>query len=234
MRQAEHLVPQLLDELEQLHGKQEPCWPVDPYEFIVWWHCGYPASDTTCARGWKKLNSEVGIEPHNLLEAAPPKLASVLRAGGIFPELRAARLTEIAMRIQSEFGGDLRAALAGPLPNARRNLKKFPGIADSGADRILLFARIAPVAAVPSNCTQVLARVLYGRDRGNYGVDYREAQRAISAGIPETFEARKRAYLLLKQHGQEICKRNQPRCEECTISSKCAFFATLRGRRSTR
>jgi len=46
--------------------------------------------------------------------------------------------------------------------------------------------------------------------------------------VPETFDARTRAYLLLKQHGQEVCKRTKPRCDQCPISSDCAFFARHR------
>jgi len=225
-------IPELLDNLENLYGRQGPCWPVDPYEFIVWWHCGYPASDAACGKGWDQLKREVGIEPQNLLAATPGRLASALKVGGMVPELRALRLKEIAMRVKDQLGGDLRTALAGPLAEARRTLKKFPGIADPGADRILLFAGIAPVAAVPSNGTQVLVRMLRGQELGNYRATYREAQRAIAAEVAETFKARTRCYLLLKHHGQEICKRARPKCEKCPISSNCAFFAGLRGRRS--
>jgi len=57
-------IPDLLDELEAFYGPQEPCWPVDPYQFLIWWHCGYPASDATCTRGWSALKREVGVEPH--------------------------------------------------------------------------------------------------------------------------------------------------------------------------
>jgi len=225
MRQVELTTLEVLDKLEKFYGKQEPCWPVDPYEFIVWWHCGYPASDAACTKGWDKLKSEVGIEPHNLLAATPGKLASALKPGGMVPELRALRLKETAMRVKDEFGGDLRLALAGPLSEVRKTLKKFPGIADPGADRILLFAGITPIAAVPSNATQVLVRILYGPERGNYGANYREAQQAIAAEVPETFDALMRAYLLLKRHDQEICKRTKPKCEQCPVSSTCAFFA---------
>jgi hypothetical protein len=35
-----------------LIGKQEPCWPMDPYEFILSWHCGYVARDAACTKGW--------------------------------------------------------------------------------------------------------------------------------------------------------------------------------------
>ena len=224
MRQAGLTTSELLDKLETFYGKQEPCWPADPFEFIVWWHCGYPASDAACNKGWDKLRVEVGIEPPNLLEATPRKLASALTPGGMVPELRALRLKEIAMLVTDAFGGDLRAVLTGPLSEARKTLKKFPGIADPGADRILLFAGIAPIAAVPSNSPHVLVRLLYGRDHDNYGASYHEAQRAIAAEVPETFDARTRAYLLLKHHGQRICKRTNPRCEECPVSSSCSFF----------
>jgi len=224
MRQAGLTTPELLDKLETFYGKQEPCWPVDPYEFIVWWHCGYPASDAACQKGWDKLKAGIGTEPRKLLQATPRNLASALKPGGMVPELRALRLKEIAMRVKDAFGGDLRAALAGPLSEARKTLKKFPGIADPGADRILLFAGIAPLAAVPSNSTHVLVRLLYGQERENYGVNYREAQQAIAAEVPETFDARARAYLLLKHHGQRICKRTNPKCEECPVSSNCTYF----------
>lgn len=225
-------IPQLLDNLEKFYGKQGPCWPVDPYEFIVWWQCGYPASDAACTKGWERLQNEVGIEPHNLLEATPGKLASALKPGGMVPELRALRLKEIGMQVKDEFGGDLRAALAGPLSRARKILKRFPGIADPGADRILLFAGLKPIAAVPSNCPQVLMRILNGREDENYGINYRKAQQAIATEVPETFDARTRAYLLLKHHGQEICKRTNPKCEGCPVSSHCAHFAGIRRVRS--
>jgi len=64
------------------------------------------------------------------------------------------RLKEIAERVQREFGGDLATAFQGlPITKVRAALKKFPNIADPGADRILLFGDFSPVAAVPSNCT---------------------------------------------------------------------------------
>jgi endonuclease III len=227
MRKAELSVRELLDKLEKRYGKQKPGWPVDPYEFIVWWNCGYPPSDVACAKGWDKLQSEVGTAPRRLLEATSRKIALAVRAGGLIPELRALRLKEIAKQVTEQFGGDLRTALTGSLFLARKTLKKFPGIAHPGADHILLFAGIKPIAAVPSNCTQVLVRILYGQEGESYSVNYRQGQQAISADVPETFEARARAYLLLKHHGQEICKRSSPKCDECNVSSTCAFFAAI-------
>ena len=226
---------EILDALETRYGPQAATWPTEPYEFLVWWHCGYPASDAACERGWEALRRAVGIAPEKILAASDAKLAEALKAGGMVPELRAQRLRQIAERVLREFGGDLRGALAGPLDAARKLLKKFPNIADAGADRILLFAGLSPVAAVPSNCPHVLVRIQLGLERENYGVTYREAQKLIEAEVRPALEARQRAYLLLKRHGQEVCKRSKPKCELCPVSAECRYFAGVdRGRERPR
>lgn len=212
---------EILDRLESFYGRQQPDWPLDPYRFLVWWHCGYPASDAACAKGWASLNREIGIEPQALLEATPAKLTAALRPGGMVPELRMMRIKEIAQRVQHESAGDLRAALAGST-RARATLKKFPGISNPGADRILLFAGIEPVAAVPSNCPHVLVRIRRGPERTNYGANYTEAQTIIEHETPPKQDVRERAYLLLKQHGQTLCKRTKPACDKCPIHASCA------------
>ena len=83
MRKACLPIPDLLRQLESFYGRQEPCWPTAPYLFLVWWHCGYPASDAACAKGWESLNREIGVEPHQLLAALPANLATALRPGGM-------------------------------------------------------------------------------------------------------------------------------------------------------
>jgi endonuclease-3 len=231
MLKAHTSLAQLLTELESFHGQQEACSPSDPYLFLVWWHCGYPASDASCSKGWDSLNRKIGVELKQILAASPASLTKALQGSGMFPELRAMRLKEIAARVQDEFGGDLRAALVGPAARVRKTLKSFPGIGDPGADRILLFAGLAPAAAVPSNCVHVAVRLLGRSESENYVQGYREAQRAIEAEIPKKFDARIRAYLLLKRHGQELCKRTNPKCAQCPVSSSCAFFRRNRGKR---
>lgn len=224
MAQSQVSISDVLNKLEEFYGPQEPTFPTDPYEFLVWWYCGYPASDAACSKGWANLTREVGIEPQKLLRAKPAKLTAALKAGGMLPELRAERLKEVAMRVQDEFGGDLRAALMGPIPQARKKLKSFHSIADPGADRILLFGSVSAVAAVPSNCVHALDRILHTSESRNYSAAYRECQRVLASELPETFDSRTRAYLLLKKHGQDTCKRTRPRCEICPVRSQCAFF----------
>ncbi len=217
---------QLLDMLSAHYGEKTPNWPTDPYLSLVWLHCGYPASDTRCAKGWESLTSRIGVDPERILAAKPQQLASALKPGGMVPELRAMRLKEIAERITKQYAGDLRAGLNGlSIPQARAALKQFPNIADPGADRILLFAGISPVAAVPSNCPHVLLRIQVGHERENYTRTYREAQQMIEKGVPPSFDSRTRAYLLLKNHGQQLCKTSNPKCNACPVAPDCSFLA---------
>jgi endonuclease III len=67
-------------------------------------------------------------------------------------------------------------------------------------------------------------RIRFGAEGKNYSAGYRAAQAALSAELPKTFDARQRAYLLLKRHGAEICKRTKPKCEKCPVSGMCAYF----------
>ena len=63
MAQSKLTVPRLLDKLERFYGPQEPSFPVDPFEFLVWWYCGYPASDKACGKGWDKLKTKSALNP---------------------------------------------------------------------------------------------------------------------------------------------------------------------------
>lgn len=218
----------LLDRLENFYGKPKRSYPVDPYEMVLHRNCGYPQSDDRCEKGFLALKQKVGLRPAEILATLDTKLAEVMRAGGMVPELRARRLKEIAARVESEFGGDLQAVLRRPLSEAKKVFKKFPTIGDPGAEKILLFTKTAPVAAVPSNCVHVLPRLGFGQEKENYSATYRSAQEALRSELPEDCAAQLRAYLLIKRHGQELCKASRPKCEQCPVSPDCNYFQSQR------
>jgi endonuclease III len=231
---------EVLNLLEQLYGPQKAAGPRDPYEMIVFVNCGYPATDVSCSKGFDALKREVGLKQDELLAAPKAKLAELMRLGGIVPELRAQRLKEIARMVQKEFSGNLSAALktrmqeekkvpGSGIRGAKKLLQKFPVIGEPGAEKILLFANVAPVAAVPSAALGVPSRLYFGEEGKNYAASYQHAREALSADLPETFEARQRAYLLLKKHGQEICKRTKPKCENCPVTGQCAYIQARAG-----
>ena len=239
MQKSKGGLGRVLDALEKLYGVQAGVGPNDPYEMILFVNCGYPATDASCSKGYEALKRGVGTKPERILEAPKTKLAKLMRLGGIVPEPRAERLKTTARIVNEEFGGDLKWSLEKLMQEekkgtgkgirlAKKALKEFPVIGEPGADKILLFAELAPVAAVPSACPAVPQRILFGEEDKNYGAGYRAAQEAMTAELPESFDARQRAYLLLKRHGAEICKRTKPKCEICPVSATCEFFLEKR------
>ena len=231
---------QVLEILEKTYGPQKPSGPTDPYEMIVYLNCGYPASDGACAKGFDALKREVGVQPKKLLVASKAKLAKLMRRSAIIPAVCAERLKDIAGRVNHELDGNLTAALqkrmrepkdkpgngsrADDLKPAKKILQGFPTIGEPSAEKILLFSGLAPIAAVPSAFVGVPIRLFLGEPGKNYAADYRAAREILDSGLPKTLEARQRAYLLLKKHGQEICKRSKPRCERCPLTAHCAYL----------
>jgi endonuclease III len=240
MTSPKPILDTVLNRLEQLYGRQKVAGPADPYEMIIYVNCGYPATDVSCSKGFDALKRQVGLKPDKILAAPKSKLAKLMRLGGIVPELRAERVKEIARMVKKGFPGNLSAALkariqdekkvlGGGIRAAKKVLVKFPVIGEPSAEKILLFSKLAPIAAVPSASVGVPMRIYFGGEGKNYAADYRKAREALTADLPETFEARQRAYLLLKRHGQEICKRTKPKCDSCPLTSHCAYIQARAG-----
>jgi endonuclease III len=215
----------VLRALEDHYGQAETATPRDPYEMLVAAMCGYPASEPACASGLAALRERVGTAPSEILRAPKQALVRAMRAGGIVPELRAERLREIARVVVDEYRGDLKGALMASPSQAKKVLKSFPTIADAGAEKILLFSCLSPVMAIPSNATQVPLRLGFGREGRSWGAGYKSAQHALSEVLPEAFEPRIRAHLLLKEHGQALCKRTRPQCERCPVAPDCPYVS---------
>jgi len=235
---------QILEILEKQYGAQKLAGPTDPYEMIVFLNCGYPASDAKCAKGFEALKREVAVQAKQILAAPKIKLANLMRASAILPSACAERLKEIAHKTENEFGGSLKPALQkriveakGQLERglkaAKKVLREFPTIGEPSAEKILLFSGLAPIAAVPSAFVDVPVRIFLGEPGKNYAADYKAAREILDSGLPQTFEARQRAYLLLKKHGQETCKRSKPKCEVCPLTGQCAYLQAKAGDANT-
>jgi endonuclease III len=219
---------QVLDRLGKFYGKPAAPHPTDPFEMILYINCAYPATDAACEKAFAALKRSVGLRPDDILAAPDAKFTEVGRLGGAFAGQRGTRLKEIAAMVKYDFGGDLRAVLKKPQPEARKALKKFPTIGDPSADKIFLFTKTTPVAAIPSNCVHVPVRLGFGEQMKNYAATYGSVQQAFRAQLPKECGALIRAYLLFKQHGKELCKRSRPLCEECPVSTDCRYFTNAR------
>ena len=151
-----------------------------------------------------------------------PALRAVARRGGsIAVAQRAERIRLVAERVLDKWDGNLRPVLRLPLPGARLELARYPAIGEPGAERILMLCGSHPVLGLDSNALRVLQRLGYGREFPQWAKSYRSSQAAAERELPATIAARRAAALLLRRHGQTLCRRSGPRCSECPLQPDC-------------
>jgi endonuclease III len=214
----------IIAKLKAFYGAPHPPKTTDALEIILLENVAYLVGDELREEAFDALRDRVGLLPVDIVTAPDERLLEVARLGGMLPASRVEKLRRIADIALQEFDGDLKSSLKLPAPKAKRALKKFPGIGDPGAEKILLFTRTHPVLALESNGLRVLLRLGYGEARKNYSATYHSAQEAAKAELNDDFDWLIEAHQLLRRHGQELCKRSGPLCAECPLRPECRFY----------
>ena len=218
----------IIQKLKRFYGEPAPPITTDPFELILLENIAYLVDDTRRERALRHLRETVGLRPADILNASPTQIDEATKLGGVAPHYRSVRIRESALIALNEFAGDLSAACKLPPPKAIKALKQFPGIGEPGAEKILLFTRNYAVLALDSNGLRVLLRLGFGEEKKNYTASYKSVREATSDQAGRNCELLIEAHQLLRQHGKTLCKTNKPRCEECPISSMCAYFLQRR------
>jgi endonuclease III len=217
----------IVDRLRSAYGAPVPPLALDPFSIVLYENIAYLASDERRIAAFRELQRRVGVTPQAIARASSATLRTVAATGGVYPDLRAARMREAARIVIEEFGGDVNTVLKEPAARRRKSLKKFPAIGEPGVDKILLFSRTEPVLALESNGLRVLLRIGIGSESKSYAASYKSVQHALGPFHERDFDLLIDAHVLLARHGREICKRTTPLCDRCALRSACAYFRRL-------
>src|SRR6266852_2125769 len=218
----------IVSQLAKHYGNPKPPISTDPFELMLLENVAYLVSDERREEAFKTLRKHAGTKPHEILAASHEDILRATKLGGMHPEQRVARLREIALIAMNEFGGDLTQALKLPLPKAKQALRKFPGVGEPSAEKILLFTRTYPVLGLDSNGLRVLLRLGFGEEKKSYAATYRAVQESIKEQLREDFDWLIKGHVLLRQHGKQLCKTNAPLCEKCPVRRNCSYFKRAR------
>jgi endonuclease-3 len=208
-------------ELRQHYGAPEGPPSIDPFELVLWENIAYLATPERRHEAFELLKRMVGTQPRAILAASQAELEAVT-GHGILAGKFADKLRACARISLEKFGGDLDAAIRKPLPDAKRALQAFPGIGEPGAEKILLFSGHYALLAPESNGLRVLVRLGLVPEEKSYAKTY-AAARDMAEGSGVRGRALQTAHQLLMQHGQTLCKRERPHCDECPLSIECAY-----------
>lgn len=148
------------------------------------------------------------------LAAAPT--AEVLRAWDRlgYPR-RALRLQECARTLTERHDGQV--------PCDEQELRALPGIGEYTAAAVAAFAFHRRAAVADTNIRRVLVRAVRGSERP--APAYTAAERAIVlATVPEERERSVRWNQAVMELGALVCTARSPRCPDCPIRSRCAWY----------
>ena len=182
----------------------------DPFEMIVLENAAYLVDDARRHETFEHLRAAIGVTPEAIASRSRDEIAEAIAGGGMLPEHRAEKVLACA-RLAMKAGV------------TEKTLRKFPSIGEPYADRILLFNGKKVTLAPDSNALRVLLRLGYGEESKNYAKTYRSAVNATAGELRDAKFAQ-RAHILLRRHGQELCKRSTPRCELCPLRAQCGWY----------
>ena len=209
--------------LEQ-HGRPAPPPADTAFGLVLWEKVAYLAPDERRAQAFELLRKRVGLTPEAILASKPSVLREIAAVGGrVEIDKRARNMQVAAALVMDEFGGALDNVLRLPHREAMRALQRFYGIGEPGAERILLLMRAQRVLPLDSNGARTMVRLGYGADHKSYSTMYRSVRDAAAGELLDDFDWLIGAHLVLRRHGQDVCKASAPRCEICSVRSECAY-----------
>ena len=225
-RNSEPKLQRVVRALRTQHGPVLAPPASNAFEHLLWEKVAYLATDERRAAAFEQLRIKVGLTPKAILDAKPKLLREIAALGGrVAVDDRVRHMQDAAAVVLDEFGGSLDSVGSLPFRDAVRALERFHGIGEPGAARILLLTRAHKSLPLDSNGARVLLRIGYGREDKSYSAMYRSVQEAAEPERQATFDWLIDAHLLLRRHGQSVCKASVPRCEACSVNLSCDYFA---------
>jgi endonuclease-3 related protein len=178
------------------------------------------------AAALERLHAADRVSCEALLDCPLDVLGDLVRPSGHY-RVKARKLQEFARTVVEEYGGSVDALLdGGPDGEAgggadavRARLLAIWGIGPETADAITLYAARLPTFVVDAYSYRLFERLDLAPGERRYDVYRRFLLDRIGPDVWRLNEW----HALIVRHGQQVCLRSAPRCEECALLGRCPF-----------
>lgn len=192
-------------------------WPdADPFEVIVGAILVQNTSWTNVERALDRLRAANVLHPAAMSALSQEALEEVIRPSGQYRQ-KAKKLRAFLELVESH--GSLENLLALEPPVLRAELLATWGIGPETADAIIVYAQRKPAFVIDAYTIRLYERLGLGPG----GRSYDEWQRYFVSHLPEDRELWARYHALIVLHNKHLCLKTRPRCDECTLRSRCTF-----------
>ncbi|MEQ9714202.1 MAG: endonuclease III domain-containing protein [Candidatus Asgardarchaeia archaeon] len=150
----------------------------------------------------------------DVANASVKEIEEVIKPAGLY-RVRARIIKNIAKDLVEKYDGKLDKILVLPYNEAKKKLISIKGIGPKTADVFLMAIRGEQVLPVDVHIFRIMKRLGIADERDNY--DSLKAK--LEADIPPN--QRTEIHLILIEFGRQICRAQNPKCEECPIKKYC-------------
>jgi endonuclease III len=207
----------ILSALQTFYGTLPP--PRDPFTLFVWEVLSVHSTPRKRDAALAALKRIRALTPDAMWRAPQKKLEQSIALAGPYAENRLHALrTGVDLFRRSP---TLPSVIRGPLAAARRALKPFPQLGETGAHRMLLFAADQLILPVDARVSRLGHRLGYGEAADDFKKQARSVQEAFARELPASADAYRRAFLYLSHHGGATCTESDPHCSVCPLVKDC-------------
>ncbi|HJH26634.1 MAG TPA: endonuclease III [Methanophagales archaeon] len=197
----------------------------DKYKINEWWE-KYTPFETLVSiilsqrTYWKNVKTATerfgerfnGIE--DVAKASVREIEEVIKPAGLY-RMKAPRIENIAEYLVEKYGGKLDKILNLSYDKAKKKLTSIKGIGPKTADVFLMAIKGERVLPVDVHIFRIMKRLRIADEKDTY-----ERLRArLETDIPPN--QRTKSHLILIEFGRQICRAQNPKCEECPIKRYC-------------
>jgi endonuclease-3 related protein len=163
--------------------------------------------------------SAAGLLSGEAIVATPHDvLGELVRPSGHY-NVKARKLQEFARVLCEEYGGSVDALLEGDADDVRERLLAIWGIGPETADAMTLYAARLPTFVVDAYSYRLFERLDLAPGERKYEVYRRFLLDRVGPDVWKLNEW----HALIVRHGQGVCRRTAPRCDECSLLELCPF-----------
>ena len=209
------------DILIRYYGKAVSSRKLPPLDELVMTILSQHTSDVNMFRSFESLKERYTTW-EEVLEAPQDELAIIIKSSGMY-NLKAKRIKATLREIHNRVGKlDLTLLETMELDEAKNWLTSLHGVGPKTAAIVLLFSFERPVLPVDTHVWRVTKRLGLIGDK----VSREKAHVLLEQIMPRSCIPSLNKNLV--QHGRELCKAQNPRCDDCFLYDHCQYYVSLK------
>jgi endonuclease-3 len=210
----------VVETLRRFYGRlAEP--PRDPFAYFVWEVLSAETVPGKRDAAFAALKKIPALTPDAMWRLPPARLEAAVGLAGPYREQRLHALRAGVDRFRRS--PRLASVIGGPLRHARRALRAFPHLGETGARRMLLFAGNHCVVPIDARVGRVTARLGGETQPADAHRRDRLVQQAIRRELNGDLEGVRQTFLYLAHHGSATCIERDPHCTVCPLVAQCPY-----------